>query len=92
MRVIGYAFHADTHCVECTKALAANGTLACTGHGYYANEPGEDEHGLPYALADQEKNSVHPIFSTDEGPMDEDGNEMPMTCGTCHEIIKGRLA
>jgi len=88
MRVIGYAWCADTHCVGCTRAAAEAGRLAVTGLGYNANESGEDEHGLAYALADSEGNTIGAILSTDEGSHDESGRELTTHCGDCGAIIR----
>lgn len=64
MRVIGYTYVADIHCVDCALAAHAAGQFTLDdplNHG-----PGDDENGLPYAATDSEGNPVHPVFSTDE--------------------------
>ncbi len=64
MRVIGYTFEADQHCVGCTIKRHAEKPFELgdpLGRG-----EGSDENGLPYAAEDNEGNAVHPIFSTDE--------------------------
>ena len=90
MRVIGYTFNSDCHCVACAIAARDTGKLAVTGYGYNANEPGEDEHGLPYALADQEHNTINPIFSTDEPQLDDAGRSLGTFCGDCGAEIQPR--
>lgn len=65
MRVIGYSFEADMHCVECT--LARNRERPFSLDDPLGFGKGCDENGLPYAATDSEGNAVHPVFSTDEG-------------------------
>ncbi len=48
MRVIGYTYEADYHCVDCTE-----------------NRFGQDDLGYAFTV-DNEDNSIHPVFSTDE--------------------------
>lgn len=81
MRVIGYAYEADLHCVDCAKkrfnVLTADElkrfpTLRDT-------KTETDEHGIALLQIDNEGNHIHPIFSTDE----EDG-----VCGDCFEPIR----
>lgn len=88
MLIIGYTWMASEHCIGCTCEAALDGKLNCSGTGYYSDEEGDDENGLPYALCDAEGNSIHPIFDTDEGRVDEHGRQMALVCGTCHEVIR----
>ena len=74
MRVIGYTFEADCHCVRCTLARYQE-----KGFDILRGPTGTDENGLPYAAQDYEGNTVHPIFSTDEGQE---------CCGDCGEEIQ----
>ena len=85
--VIGYTYSADHHCVACTIAARDAGKLTCAGTGYHSNEPGEDMHGLAYALCDGEGNSIHPIFASDEPPLREDGTCAGCYCGDCGAVI-----
>jgi len=72
MRVIGYSYEADVHCIVCAGHDYRTGRLVRMGR------PGEyDERGLPMSLIDNEGNPVRPIFSTDERP---EGGEH---CGDC---------
>lgn len=85
--VLGYTYSADHHCVACTIAARDAGKLTCAGTGYNSNEPGEDMHGLAYALCDGEGNSIHPIFASDEPPLREDGTCAGCYCGDCGAVI-----
>jgi hypothetical protein len=86
MRVIGYTWKADCHCVACTRKAYDNGALKADACHPYASD-GEDEHGLPYCLTDREGNLIYPIFSTDEGAYDEDNNLIDTLCGDCGTAI-----
>ena len=85
--VIGYTYSADHHCVACTIAARDAGKLTCAGTDYHSNEPGEDMHGLAYALCDNEGNSVHLIFAGYEPPLREDGTCAGCYCGDCGAVI-----
>lgn len=92
MKIIGYTYEADHHCVECTKTRSNAG-----GFGLLPKQPvakrEHDEHGVPYAVVDNEGNRVHPIFSTDELPCDisdENGGYSPVVCGDCFIVIRER--
>ena len=67
--------------------------MACTRARWAAGgfvpqvDTSTDENGVPYAAMDREGNRVHPVFASDEGMIDDDGNALPLTCGTCREII-----
>lgn len=76
MRVIGYNYEADTHCVECTLKRFKAGGFSLTNP--LNHNPGLDENGIDYRATDEQGNAVHPIFSTDEG----DWN-----CGDCGECL-----
>lgn len=77
MRVIGYSFEADCHCVDCTLKRHEQRPFDLTDPLGYGG--GVDENELPYAATDDEGNAVHPIFSTD------DGEEY---CGDCLQPIE----
>lgn len=86
MRVIGYAFDADLHCVGCTwrryplpdKAFYQERDRA----GRFLPFP-VDEHGIWEGYADSEGNELHAIFSTDEC-LEEAGS---WACGDCRELF-----
>jgi hypothetical protein len=92
MKIIGYTYEADYHCVECTQKRWQVDTDATK----YVRKPELwhevlDEHGVPYKATDREGNNVHPIFSTDELPCDisdEGGGYSPVVCGDCGEVIR----
>lgn len=87
MRVIGYTYEADCHCVECTLKRHEQ-------RPFELSDPlgigeGNDENGLPYAATDHEGNAVHPVFSTDDcGWMDSEGQWHADYCGDCGCEIK----
>ena len=62
MRIVGYTYAAEAHCIECTRRDADCGVLV--------RQPplllNTDQHGIAQDLIDREGNSLHPIFSTDE--------------------------
>lgn len=72
MKIIGYTYEADTHCVSCAVKR-------------FAEVPHKgkelDEHFIPMRAEDGEGNEIHPMFSTDEQI------EQPF-CGTCHQSIE----
>lgn len=77
MRIIGYAFEADTHCPECVLARwkdCADAIRAVSIPEVWHQEM--DQNGVPLNIRDREGNNVHPIFSTDEGALQE-------VCGEC---------
>lgn len=78
MRIIGYAYDADCHCVDCTRERADVGLLKRVP----PLKLDTDEHGIALDLVDDEGNDVHPIFSTDENATDE-------TCGDCGNKLWG---
>lgn len=79
MRIIGYTFEADYHCVECTLSRHHEHPFVLEYPEGMDKKP--DENGLPFAAVDNEGNSVHPIFSTDE--LEED-----TCCGDCNQTIE----
>ena len=90
MRVIGYAYMADLHCVACAKADAADWRLQVDNYHPHAvslsSSPAGnlDEHGLHYNLVDLEGNRIGPIFDIDENP----GYPQPQHCGDCREVLE----
>lgn len=86
MRVIGYTYNADCHCVNCARDSLNQGQF---GHMIDCPDgPGDDENGIPYDSIDREGNSIHPIFSTDEGYVDDEGVEHAYSCGDCGAVIE----
>lgn len=83
VRIIGYTFNADYHCVDCTQrafAPAKRGVKV-------------DECGVPFLAHGMDKQPVHPVFDTDELPTDlEDrhGGASVMACRDCGIIIRRR--
>ena len=76
MKIIGYAYEADLHCVNCavkrfsvTEPHKINMAMELDCNGISIDQP------------DNEGNPVHPIFSTDEQL------EIPH-CGDCHQVIE----
>lgn len=83
MRIIGYTYEADYHCIACTQRRFRTRPIAINN----------DEHGVPIPAHDSEHNPIGALFSTDELPCDlapEDGGYSPGACGGCHETIKSR--
>lgn len=74
MRIIGYTFEADCHCISCTQKRHMEQPFPAAGIHR------KDEHGLPQDAQDNEGNPIHPMFSTDE-------QLEPQYCGDCHERI-----
>ena len=74
MDIIGYAYEADHHCIDCAQSRT------------FKREPnpdlhGQDANGIPYDAIDNERNPIHPMFSTDEhSPHGE-------YCRDCHKEI-----
>ena len=85
MPIIAYIYDADMHCVECTQTRHANGgfTVRCDGP---AGEDA-DENDIPYGATNRKGNLIHPVFETDEGQLDENGDKVPVCCGTCCKLI-----
>lgn len=63
MKIIGYTYNAATHCPNCTREAAANGTL--TRQPPLLRET--DEHGVAQDLVDRNVDQVGVVFDTDEG-------------------------
>jgi hypothetical protein len=76
MKIIGYTYEADTHCVACTQKRFKQGELA---KRRLREVCGLDENGIALATTDNEGNRVQPIFSTDEESQ---------TCGDCFTEIR----
>ena len=81
-----YTYEADTHCVACTLARWQAGRFSLQSD--HPDGTDTDEHGVPYAAQDNEGNSVHPVFATDEGAVDDSGRNLGMACGTCGGVIR----
>lgn len=79
MKLVGYIYEADHHCIACTLKRHATQPFALTDPLHLG--PGLDENGLPYAATDSEGNSVYPLFDTEETE--------PIFCGDCHDDIIG---
>lgn len=72
MRIIGYTYEADYHCIECAKRRFVRiGIAECEE---------VDDNGILMNQEDSEGNYVHPVFSTDE--IDKD-----CCCGDCFDLI-----
>lgn len=68
MKIIGYAYEADVHCVRCAvKRFDKFGSVKLGTR---------DENGIRTDARDREGNTIHPMFSTDE-QLD------PEFCGDC---------
>jgi len=76
-RIVAYTYNAGIHCPACAAAAHEKGRFRDAP----GLPPGTDEHGLPYAAADSEGNLVHPVFSTDEPPVEG------WYCETCDAVI-----
>jgi hypothetical protein len=74
MHIIAYAFLADVHCIDCTRRAFQLGELVGSRPAFL------DAHGLPQVGIDRERNTLAPIFSTDE-------QCAPLVCGACLEPI-----
>ena len=84
MRVIAYTYDADAHCTVCAQDYSnARGVLTLEEIDDNAdyNRDDYDEHGIRYDLTDTEGNTVHPVFSTDDTPIEG------LYCGNCHDEI-----
>lgn len=75
-KIIGYVYQADTHCIACTQARRFD---LDPDHPHAS--PGVDENGVSLAAIDDERNLVHPMFSTDETPPRGE------YCGVCFDEI-----
>jgi len=62
MRIIGYTYDADIHCVDCAFNEAAVGVLKRQPPLYV----GSDECGMAMDLVDREGNKVRPVYDIDE--------------------------
>lgn len=86
MRVIGYIYETDCHCIACTRGRHTDGGFTidlATPEG-----DGLDENEIPYGATDREGNLIHPIFSTSEMQYDDDGKAMDTVCGDCFAVIQ----
>ena len=92
MRVIAYTYEADVHCIDCTRKRFQRSLCI----HYIQGKPCtncRDSNGLLYEQKDNERNLVHPLFSTDEWQeLDEsylaENPTQYLACGDCHEIIE----
>lgn len=57
VRIIGYSYEADFHCVRCAQVRIFD---------VLASPKGCDENEIPLAAQDGEGNPVTPVFSTDD--------------------------
>lgn len=69
MRMIGYAYEADTHCITCAQQRFNAWPSVSTER--------LDCNGILLSQADSVGNPVTPILDIDEGAEDQQ-------CGTCH--------
>ncbi len=63
MRIIGYTYEADIHCVDCAFNEAVVGSLKRQPPLFVDS----DEMGMALDLVDREGNKVRPVYSIDEG-------------------------
>lgn len=77
--VIGYAYEADVHCIECAQQAFAHGKLHRDPQHPHA-QPGFDWEGLPLDACDREGNRIHAVFADDEGAESEH-------CGDCNVAL-----
>jgi hypothetical protein len=75
MTVVGYAYDADQHCVDCTKEYVIRHIAHFTEKKVNEILDGTLE------FVDSEGNMLHPIFSTDEA------GDSPDHCGDCGAYI-----
>lgn len=73
MRIIGYTYEADVHCVDCTRKRFPRESAP-------ADYPYTDSAGVPLTARDREGNVVHPITDIDESANTEH-------CGDCREKL-----
>lgn len=82
MKIIGYTFEADCHCVSCAQKRFGYSPAAMADALKLPIAAVEfDEHGLPVRQEDNKGNPIHPMFSTDF-------QLVPQACGDCHERIE----
>ena len=78
--ILGYTYLADHHCPACTVKARDAGALRLRAS---AATPRADQHGLAATLADREGNLIHPVFASDEPPLDDEGRCLGVQCGDC---------
>jgi hypothetical protein len=80
MKVVGYSYDADTHCVDCTRKYAEqNASLDEMFKEFYPSSVDIDR--LIETMSDSEGNPLHPIFEIDEA------GDCPTHCGDCGVFI-----
>lgn len=82
MEIIGYAWEADLHCVDCTRAALRHPSRpALMTRAAYISDLPRDANGLPEVMIDRDGNQAHPVLRTDENP---DGAPH---CGDCRKPL-----
>jgi hypothetical protein len=79
MKVVGYAYDADTHCVDCTREYVQ--LWSNDPEGDVQPDSIEDVMDGKVDFHDGEGNPIHPIFSIDEA------GDTPTHCGDCGMFI-----
>lgn len=85
IRIIAYAYEADIHCPSCARARFG---VNPDSDSYTPSE--SDSNYIPFNVKDNEGNTIHPVFSTDETPADikpENGG-YDLCCGDCFVMIR----
>jgi hypothetical protein len=89
--IIYYTYEADSHCIACTvdRFGPADSQFVAPPHGYgYIETLSDgstielDENMVRMNSRDDEGNSVHPAFASDEGP-----DYASTLCGTCQRVM-----
>jgi hypothetical protein len=86
--LVAYTYEAGLHCPDCTRARAERGGFASAALPIAGRPGGLDEHGVPLDAIDNEGNPVHPVFSTDDIGLDDDGRFYGIYCDTCGAAIR----
>lgn len=90
MKILGYTYQADAHCIECAvkrfgvnilSTLQKNKGYGVTHHLTDGATEQLDNNLIPLEACDSEGNRVCPIFSTHK-------QVEPLYCGTCRARIE----
>jgi hypothetical protein len=76
MNVVGYAYDADHHCVDCTKEYVIRKAGDPKPDDIFVNQVLEGE----IEFNDSEHNPIHPLFDTDE-------TDYPVHCSDCSTYL-----
>ena len=80
MRIIGYAYDADMHCIACTSKAIDSNVLKIVHIAVNDNLKPPFHYTMAYV--DREGNRIHAIFDIDEHP---DSGEP--RCGDCFDLL-----